>query len=95
MAANLAVALAREGLPFRRAHHLVGALVGEAQKSGRSLKDVARERLAADAPVVAARVDAIFDPLEAVKTKSLAGGTAPGAVRASLDEALARVGGAR
>ncbi|MFN8093406.1 MAG: argininosuccinate lyase [Vicinamibacteria bacterium] len=93
IAANLAVALAREGLPFRKAHHLVGALVGEAQKGGRSLKAVAAERLATSAPAVAARLDAIFDPLEAVKTKSLAGGTAPDAVRASLDAALARVGG--
>ena len=31
MAASLAVALAREGLTFRRAHGLVGALVAEAQ----------------------------------------------------------------
>jgi len=93
IAANLAVALAREGLPFRQAHHLVGALVGEAQKDGRSLKAVAAERLAASAPAVAARLDAIFDPLEAVRTKSLAGGTAPDAVRASLAAAAARVAG--
>jgi argininosuccinate lyase len=91
IAANLAVALAREGMPFRKAHHVVGALVGDAQKSGRALKDVAAERLASDSPAVAARLDAIFDPLEAVKTKALDGGTAPAAVRASLDAALARV----
>ena len=91
IAANLAVALAREGLPFRKAHHLVGALVGEAQKTGRSLKLVAAERLAKDAPSVAARVDALFDPLEAVKAKALAGGTAPDAVRASLAAAVTRV----
>jgi len=92
IAANLAVALAREGLAFRKAHHLVGALVGEAQRTGRALKAVAAERLAEAAPRVATRLDAIFDPLEAVKTKALAGGTAPDAVRASLDAALARVG---
>jgi argininosuccinate lyase len=91
IAANLAVALAREGLPFRKAHHLVGALVGEAQKTGRSLKATAGERLREVSPAVASRLDAIFDPLEAVKTKSLAGGTAPDAVRVSLDAALARV----
>src|SRR5262249_49506017 len=34
MAAGLAVALARDGLPFRKAHALVGTLVAEAQKSG-------------------------------------------------------------
>jgi hypothetical protein len=34
----------------------------------------------------------LFDPLEAVKAKSLPGGAAPEAVRVSLDQALARVG---
>jgi argininosuccinate lyase len=93
MAAGLAIALAREGMPFREAHHLVGALVAEAQKGSRSLKAVAGERLPAVSPAVAARLDALFDPLEAVRTKSLRGGTAPDAVRASLDAALARATG--
>jgi len=93
MAAGLAVALAREGMPFRKAHHVVGALVGESQKSGRSLKAVAAERLPSVSPAVAGRVDALFDPLEAVKAKSLRGGTAPDAVRASLDAALTRLAG--
>jgi len=92
MAAGLAVALAREGIPFRKAHHVVGALVGESQKSGRSLKAVAAERLPAVSAAVAARLDTLFDPLEAVKAKSLRGGAAPDAVRTSLDAALARVG---
>jgi argininosuccinate lyase len=90
MAAGVAVALARGGMPFRQAHHLVGALVAEAQKAGRSLKAVAGERLAGLAPAVAGRLDELFDPAEAVKAKSLRGGTAPEAVRASLEAALAR-----
>ncbi len=90
MAAGLAVALAREGMPFRKAHHVVGALVAEAQKSGRSLKAVATQSLADVSPSVAARLDALFDPLEAVKAKSLVGGASPEAVRVSLDQALAR-----
>jgi argininosuccinate lyase len=93
MAAGLAVALARAGMPFRKAHHVVGGLVAEAQKSGRALKAVAAEKLASASPDVAARLDALFDPLEALKAKSLTGGAAPDAVRASLDEALTRVGG--
>ena len=72
---------------------MVGSLVGESQKSGRTLKQTAAERLPALSPAVAARLDAIFDPLEAVKTKSLPGGTAPDAVRVSLDAAAARVAG--
>jgi argininosuccinate lyase len=93
MAAGIAVALAREGMPFRKAHHVVGALVAESQKSGRSLKAVAAERLPAVSAAVAARLDALFDPLEAVRAKSLRGGAAPAAVRASLGAALARVTG--
>ena len=60
MAAGLAVALAREGMPFRKAHHVVGSLVAESQKGGRSLKAVAAERLPAVSAAVAARLD---DPL--------------------------------
>ena len=91
MAAGLAVALAREGMPFRRAHHVVGSLVGEAQRAGRSLKAVAAEKLPAVSPAVAARLDALFDPRVALKAKALRGGASPEAVRASLDAALDRV----
>ena len=73
---------------------MVGALVGESQRSGRSLKTVASETLPAVSPAVAARLDALFDPLEAVRVKSLRGGAGPDAVRASLDAAAARVEGA-
>jgi argininosuccinate lyase len=93
MAAGLAVALAREGMPFRKAHHVVGSLVAESQKGGRSLKTVAAERLPGISAAVAGRLDALFDPLEAVKAKSLRGGAAPDAVRASLDTARARIAG--
>jgi argininosuccinate lyase len=91
MAASLAVALAREGLPFRQAHGLVGSLVAEAQRAGRSLRETAAEGLKEKAPAVAGRLDALLDPLEAVRAKSLPGGTAPEAVRASLDAALQRI----
>ena len=88
MAAGLAVALAREGMPFRKAHGVVGALVAEAQKSGQSLRETAAAELKESSPAVTARLDALFDPLEAVKAKALHGGTAPDAVRASLESAL-------
>jgi argininosuccinate lyase len=68
----------------------VGALVAEAQKSGRPLKAVAAEKLAELSPPVAARLDVLFDPAEAVTAKSLRGGTAPEAVRVSLAGALGR-----
>lgn len=89
MAAGLAVALAREGMPFRKAHGVVGSLVAEAQKSGRSLRETAATELAELSPTVAKRLDELFDPEQAVRAKSLPGGTAPDAVRASLDAAEA------
>ena len=82
IAAGLAVALAREGMPFRKAHGLVGSLVAEAGDG--DVRAVAARRLPEIAPAVAARLDAIFDPRQAVATKAARGGTAPAAVRASL-----------
>jgi argininosuccinate lyase len=91
MAAGLAVALAREGMPFRKAHGLVGSLVSEARASGRGLVETARAALQSTAPMIAARLDAVFDPAQAVQAKSAPGGTAPDAVRASLEAARAAV----
>jgi argininosuccinate lyase len=92
IAAGLAVALAREGLPFRKAHALVGALVAEAQQTGATLSDVAGQVLASQSPAVASRLGLIFDLDQAVGAKAAKGGTSPAAVHASLDAALARLG---
>jgi argininosuccinate lyase len=91
MAAGLAVALAREGMPFRKAHALVGQLVADAARAGGTLRDAAARALPAHSPAVAARLDGLFDPAEAVRAKAVRGGTAPDAVRASLDAALQRL----
>ena len=93
MAAGLAVALAREGLPFRKAHALVGSLVAEAQAEGASLRAVAARRLPEASPAVAARLAALFDPRQAVRAKAARGGTAPDAVRASLRAAREAIAG--
>ena len=91
MAAGLAVAIAREGVPFRKAHGIVGSLVAEAQRTGTSLKDTAARRLPEIAPRVAARLERLFDPDEAVRAKAAPGGTAPASVLVSLAAARARV----
>jgi len=91
MAAGLAVALAREGMPFRKAHGLVGQMVAEAARGGGTVREVAARTLPAHSPAVAARLENLFDPDQAVRAKAVRGGTAPEAVRASLDAALRRV----
>jgi len=94
MAAALAVALARDGMPFRKAHALVGALVAEAAREGTPLREAASRSLAAQSKDVAAWLAPILDPDEAVRSRTLVGGTAPTAVLASLASALERVKGA-
>jgi argininosuccinate lyase len=91
IAAGLAVALARDGMPFRAAHGLVGSLVAESQRTAETLSAVAARILPERAPAVAARVRELFDPVEAVRAKAAPGGTAPEAVRVALAKALARV----
>lgn len=93
MAASLAVALAREGMPFRQAHILVGTWVADAERTGAGLREAARVALDAQSPAVAARLAALFDPAQAVAARAIRGGTAPEAVRASLEAALSRVRG--
>jgi argininosuccinate lyase len=90
MAAGLAVALARDGLPFRKAHELVGTLVAEAQRTGATLSTVAGLSLMETAPAVAERLGGVFDAAQAVATRTARGGTAPEAVKASLAEARRR-----
>jgi argininosuccinate lyase len=91
MAAALAVAMAREGIPFRKAHAVVGAIVADAQRDGVSVRAAAARTLPTHSPSMAGRLDAIFDPAQAIRAKAARGGTAPDAVRASLDAALRRL----
>ena len=92
LAASLAVALARDGLPFRKAHHLVGAMVAEAQKTKAPLQDVAARMMAKDHPALAARIGELFDLDRAIAAKAAPGGTAPAAAKAALAAALKAVG---
>jgi argininosuccinate lyase len=91
MAASLAVALAREGVPFRKAHGMVGSMVADAVKTKTPLQDVARATLSSKHPKIAGRIKDFFDPAKAVAAKAARGGTAPAAVRVSLRSARARV----
>ena len=95
MAASLAVALAREGVPFRKAHGMVGSMVADAVRAQIPLRDVARASLGGPHPKIAARIKDFFDPGKAVATKAARGGTAPAAVRVSLRAVRSRVSSSR
>ncbi len=91
-ATELAEALARKGVPFHRAHQIVGGLVLESLRSGRQPADWTPQQLADFAAELDGEMAALLDPRRAVENHALPGGTAPGAVRQALEEARRRLG---
>jgi argininosuccinate lyase len=81
LATDLADYLVREGLPFRQAHHAVGALVGLAERLGKPLNLLSLEELQSVEKRFAADALKIFDLQQALKRRSLPG--APGAAQVS------------
>ncbi len=105
-ATAVADAFVRAGLPFRSAHHVVGALVAAAEGRGvgldevtdgevvtalHSVDDIEAGQLAADAGIGAlARAAASVEG--ALAATDVIGGTAPARVRAALSAARSRLG---
>jgi argininosuccinate lyase len=91
VATDLAEALARGGVPFHKSHQIVGRLVLESVRQGRKPSDWTPEALAAFAPEFTPDIARLLDPGEGMRSRELPGGTGPGAVRAALAEARARL----
>ena len=91
VATDLAEALARNGTPFHRAHQIVGKLVLESVRAGKPPASWTAEELTAFAPEFTTEMARFFDPAEGMKTRTVAGGTAPSSVTAALAEAGARL----
>ncbi|MFZ2490212.1 MAG: argininosuccinate lyase, partial [Thermoanaerobaculia bacterium] len=83
LATELADALAARGIPFREAHDLVSSRIGEAIRTGRTLRELGpTEEITAD-DLKALDVD------RALSRRSASGGTAPARVRDAAAEAVA------
>jgi argininosuccinate lyase len=90
-ATDLADFLVLSGLPFREAHHVVGALVREASQKGVELHELSDETLsAAHASLGGGRAAQALDPVAAVERRSLVGGPGRAAVVLAITEARAR-----
>jgi argininosuccinate lyase len=83
-ATDLAEHLVRGGLPFRRAHEIVGALVRHAEGKGVSLRDVPPADLPGIAPELTVESLSALDPARAVAARTLPGGPAPSQVLAEV-----------
>ena len=90
-ATEMAEALARKGVPFHRAHQIVGALVLESIRLKRQPGDWTPEQLAAFAPELDSSMAELIDPARAVENHNVPGGTAPAMVIQALEEARGRL----
>jgi argininosuccinate lyase len=92
-ATDLADYLVARGLPFRQAHEVVGRVVRHAAESGRTLESLAVDELRRFSDLFAADVKQAITVEASLRARALAGGTAPEAVRRSLDLARKLIGG--
>jgi argininosuccinate lyase len=88
MATDVADRLVSGGVPFREAHHAVGALVRRAFELGVGLAALPRDEIVALAPALAAgEFGALLEPCASLDRKISAGGSAPERVREQLSRA--------
>ena len=91
LATDLADYLVRKGLPFRQAHHVVGAVVRRADEMNVDLSALPLAELREISPLFDDDVAAVFDFKQSVAQRRTYGGTAPEAVKAQIAEARARL----
>ena len=90
-ATDLADFLVQQGLPFREAHHVVGALVREAETRNVQLGELPADVLvAAHASLVGDALRSALDPAAAVERRSLIGGPAKATVQKAITSARTR-----
>jgi argininosuccinate lyase len=92
LATDVADWLVRQGVPFREAHEISGALVAHCERAGVDLHEPSDDEYAAIDPRLTAEVRTVLSVAGSIASRSGAGGTAGSAVaaqRAHLDERLA------
>ncbi len=90
-ATELAESLARKGVPFHRAHQLVGSLVLESVRAGKRPQDWTLADLREVAPEFDEESAELLSARRALENHVPRGGTAPATVQQALEEAEARL----
>ncbi len=91
LATDLADALVARGVPFRTAHHQVGALVGEAARSGTGLRTLPSEVIRELAPSLPPNLVGAINAHTSAGSRTTPGGTAPDAAASALSALRMRV----
>ena len=91
-ATDLADALVQTGIPFRKAHELVGQVVRACVERGRRLEDLSAAELRSLLPEMPENLPLSFTPAASVASRTTASGTAPSSVAEQLRKAKAILG---
>lgn len=84
LATDLADWLVKQGMPFRQAHHAVGAAVGLAEQKGVPLDKLTLDDLKGISPLYTAEALELFDLDKAMKNRLTAGSSHPEKVAAEI-----------
>jgi argininosuccinate lyase len=91
VATEVADYLVAQGIPFREAHEIVGQALRAADQDGKSIREMPLERLKEFSPAFGRDLSTMLTLESALARRSVAGGTAPGAVRSALEDFSARL----
>jgi argininosuccinate lyase len=91
VATEVADYLVAQGIPFREAHEVVGKILRAAEQAGKSIREMPIAELKKFSPVFGPELSTVLALESALARRSVAGGTAPGAVRAALEDFNARL----
>jgi argininosuccinate lyase len=91
VATEVADYLVAHGIPFRDAHEITGKVVRAAEQDRKSIREMPLDRLRQFSPVFGPELSTVLALESALARRSTAGGTAPGAVRAALEDFNARL----
>lgn len=83
-ATEVADYLAKKGVPFRKAHEIVGRLVLECVEKGKSLEELSLEEYKKASPLIEEDIYHAVDITSCVAARKVPGGPAPAAVRESI-----------
>ncbi|MEL7029365.1 MAG: lyase family protein, partial [Pseudomonadota bacterium] len=71
-------------IPFRRAHHVTGALVAKAEASGRTLTELTLDEMQAEETGITDDIYSVLSPEASAGSRTSYGGTAPANVKAQI-----------
>jgi argininosuccinate lyase len=92
MATDLAEMLVEQGVPFRSAHHQIGAFVKWCRDNGKLLNQASLDEMKLTIPSATTEFTSAFSPAISVAKREVHGGTGFMSVRTNIDKWLVSLG---